>query len=142
MSNNIRKNNLAEVIVSWGPVGVFDGLAKDSTAVSVRFREDGGDLEMAADGIFGTLHTDNDYSAVITVKLDESSPTYGALMAIYLAGKGTNAPITVSKGSGETDVVDCAFIKDMGEVADGYRASNFREVVFEGSRRNFDARVI
>ena len=142
MSDNIRRNNLAETIIEWSPVGVFEGIAKDSSAVSTSFREDGGDLEMAGDGIFGTLHTDNDYSAVATIKLDESSPTYAALMNVYLAGKGTNAVLNITYSSGENETIECAFIKDIGEVTTGFRASNFREVMFVGSRRNFDGRVI
>lgn len=138
MSDLIKKNNLAEVIVSWGPVGVWEGLAKDSSAVEVRFREDGGQLDMSADGIHGTLYTDNDYSASAVIKLDESSPTYAALMAIYQAGKGTTAPLNIVKGNGEIDSIDCAFIMDMGAVTDGYRAQNFREVTMVGARRNFD----
>ena len=137
----IKRNNLAEVIVTWAPVGPFIGLAKDSSAVEVRFREDGGQLDMSADGIFGTLYTDNDYSASAVVKLDESSPTYGLLMSIYQRGKGVTAPLVIVKGNGEIDTLDCAFIMDMGAVTDGYRAQNFREVTFHGARRNFNAKL-
>lgn len=136
--NTIRISNVGEMIITWDPVGAFEGIAKDASAAMVEFREDGGTLEMAADGIYGKLEVDNDFSARAVIKLDESSPTYGALMGVYLGGKGVMGKLSIVKSNGESDVIDCAHIKDMGQVTEGFKAQNFREVTFEGSRRNFD----
>jgi len=114
----------------------FEGLAKESDAISVEYREDGGTLEVSADGVTGLHVANNDISGTATIKLSQASETNDYLHDKYVEIKrGTNS------GYGSLFIRDLnrnehwrlapAFVHEHSEYAYGTEA-NMREWTFLG----------
>lgn len=130
-------SNFSEDRVVWGLTGAFVGLAKDGNAVESSFREDGGEMILNANGDGGTIHVDNDYSGIVTVRFDEASETYALLRKIYEQKKGALADMTYFKNTGEIEFYECTWIKSIDGLAGGFRANNPRTVTFECKRLTY-----
>lgn len=114
-------HSIADVLVTWEPVGDITGFADGDSVIEIQPSDEGqNQMKVSADGASATLSGNNKRNGKIVIKLQPGSSMIDYLTELWQQDRRTMGLMVVANiRNGKTYAMDCAVLENLPNMSIG-----------------------
>jgi hypothetical protein len=132
MTCNIKIHSIANVLVTWGPLGELSGFAEGDDAISIEPSDNGqNSMKISADGKSGSISGNARTNGECMIKFEPGATDLIRIRNLWQSNRFALGPLTVvDVETGEAHVMECALVENNAPIKIGSEAANETEIKF------------